>query len=120
MNNKEKALRACRQIVKRYREPDEDAYLYGSTCALCRLFFTVGCIPCPLADGESDEGCTKFNSYREIQDIIDIYFKEEAREAFSRRADVYEQHIIPILEKLPPERFTKRGWRFIEELDRSL
>ncbi len=97
---------------------------------------TRTCVGCPLASKTGEVGCTRFDSYDnahqdyirnmdrcegEDYDSIDMDtpivcgYKGEPSIHFLRRAMFFD-HLIPILSELPPERFTRAGWVFLDLL----
>ncbi len=114
--------RACRELAAKYREPEGEIFFTLGSCPLCKLHTRTAldsCRGCPLARKCGDEGCYEFNS----NDIAQEYHEEheeklEPNPAFEARAAFFDK-IIPILEKIPASRFTKKGWKYFNELDRS-
>lgn len=115
MTKKERTIKACRELAAKYRKPEGKEFFRYAECALCKisgkmLSYQDNCYGCPLADKNGQQGCGKFRTYRNALN--------EKRGAFNARAAFFDK-IIPILEKIPASRFTKRGWEYFSELDRS-
>ncbi len=111
MNKKERTIKAHRQLAEKYRSGKGRFFEVGY-CSLCLIHRLDGkCHSCPLANECGRMGCCDFMSY-------DAAVYRRSPEAFELRAQFHEK-IIPILEKIPAERFTRKGWTYFNELDRS-
>lgn len=122
---KQRTLKAVRDLEEKYRFPDGQEFFNADFCALCHIHNTGGvfylsrCIGCPLAAEDGQPGCMDFSTYLEAKIAHKrIEVSPRARRTFNARADFFKK-IYPILEAIPPERFTKRGWKYFNELDRS-
>lgn len=121
MTKKERTIKACRELAAKYRDPEERGFFMHITCTLCRIFkvrwlfwrwrYSPNCKGCPLARETGGMGCGSFKTYRAAS-------LSRSRDAFEARAAFFDK-IIPILEGIPASRFTKRGWKYFDELDRS-
>lgn len=129
MTKKERTIKACRELAAKYREPEGKTFFSTVSCPLCDIhegFYD--CIGCPLADDCGEDGCVEFTTYLEAAEVARVNgcFKiptpESAKmpiqRAFDARAAFFDK-IIPILEKIPASRFTRKGWEYFDELDRS-
>ncbi len=113
MTKKERTIKACRELAAKYRKPKGEVFFSYTECPLCSIPYNAlfdDCEGCPLADEDGERGCGKFRTYREAYSGYP--------EAYEARAAFFDR-IIPILEKIPASRFTKRGWKYFDELDRS-
>ncbi len=122
MTKKERTIKACRELAAKYREPEGKVFFDFGKCSLCVISGRSArdngdCLGCPMASsGKTTEwGCVDFTSYEEAV-CADRY--NEKNSAFEARAAFFDK-IIPILEGLPASRFTKRGWKYFEMLDRA-
>ena len=115
MNKKDRTIKAHRQLAEKYRSGEGEFFAIVS-CSLCLIHASYGgrrngCCGCPLANENGNTGCFYFKSYMRAYDT-------KTPESFDLRAQFHEK-IIPILEKIPAERFTRKGWTYFNELDRS-
>lgn len=116
MIKKERTLKACRELIEKYRHPKpEDVFFNCDCCPLCKIHLNTRaevrrCLGCPLADERAKADCKNFSSYNEA--VKAIFWKKCT---FEKRAQFFEK-IIPILEKLPAKRFTRRGWEFTGDI----
>ena len=122
MTKKERTIQACRELAAKYREPEGKVFFDFCECSLCMIHGRLArdngdCLGCPMASsGKMTEwGCVDFTSYEEAASA-DLY--NEKNPAFEVRAAFFDK-IIPILEGIPTSRFTKKGWKYFNELDRS-
>lgn len=118
--------KACRKLAAKYREPEGKVFFNYSECPLCQITvdaFCGDCRGCPLAYKNGTKGCGKFRTYRRAyarayeRYSFNLAFTPDVV-TFNARAAFFDK-IIPILEKIPAKRFTKKGWRYFDELDRS-
>lgn len=106
ISNKEKVIRAIKKLIK-------DRYTDGLdiACPLCSIF--SGCKGCPSACKGVSTGCEKqptfFAWLAHSKDKI-------LGPLVSKNRKVKWQKALPIIEKLPASRFTRRGWTFFYEL----
>lgn len=125
---KERTIKACRKTAEKYRNPWGRLFFLIADCALCDIHeFDSDCRGCPLANENGSEGCSDFKSYalaysdlRAISALNWDPFEPDwpRPNGFLVRAAFFEK-IIPILEEIPVERFTKKGWTYFKELDRD-
>ena len=110
-NNQELTIEACKYLVSKYRNAESKMGFFTSyTCPLCDIYpRPKDCIGCPLASEHGRCGCVEFASYKRAS------ARPFSKENFEARAQFFEK-IIPILEKLPPERFTKKGWKYTGDI----
>ena len=138
LTNKGKTIEACEILIQKYKSATLRTKLFShDVCPLCDIhLYSAGvyakCHGCPLADLNGEIGCLNFKSSRDLKDLKDlIAFSDSDREtgievtdlikfkeACQVRADFFKK-IIPILEEIDEKRFTKEGWTYFEELDRS-
>ena len=136
MTNKELTIQACKQISKKYREMKKiDGWFIRDNCPLCKIHYKTiwkrhrsdkRCTGCPLADMHADVGCLDFASAKELIIELNTWYDNDHKDldykhlvgAAKDRAEFYDK-IIPILEQIPEERFTREGWTYFEELDRG-
>ena len=133
LTNKSKTIEACEILIQKYESATLRTKLFShDVCPLCDIHhYSVGvyakCHGCPLADRDGWIGCLNFKSSRDLKDLIafsDSDREDEVtdlikfKEACQVRADFFKK-IIPILEEIDEKRFTKEGWTYFEELDRS-
>ncbi|KKM61140.1 hypothetical protein LCGC14_1534710 [marine sediment metagenome] len=115
MTKKERTIKACRELAAKYREPEgKGLFFRRDSCPLCLIHdpnYSAGCVGCPLADKGGDTGCIDFRTYKRANRCRTSY-------SYNARAAFFDK-IIPILEGIPASRFTKRGWKYFDELDRS-
>ncbi len=115
MTKKERTIKACRELAAKYREPKGETFFCDEHCPLCSIHYFPNrgvCFGCPLAKQYSTVGCSHFSTYQSANKV------SAPPEAFNARAAFFDK-IIPILEKIPASRFTKRGWEYFDMLDRS-
>jgi hypothetical protein len=79
-----------------------------SNCKFCIISKhynnAFNCPPCPFADEYQCMGC------EDARDILDsVYYWPSRRKYLNMR-------VIKCLEQYPDEQFTKRGWKYFEEL----
>jgi len=125
LSRKRLTIKACKKLSNKYRNPHGKYFFTRDVCPLCKIHFDkyYGCYGCPLADENGDIGCTEFKSFADAEEWLDLksnntYFFDptwEIPEEFIRRAEFFDK-IIPILEKIPKERFTPQGWTYFKEL----
>lgn len=116
MTKKERTIKACRELAAKYRNPEGKRFFHDEYCPLC-IIHLCGCEGCPLANEDGALGCYYFNSAKAAMKMS----KQTdcvPNPAFNARAAFFDR-IIPILEKIPASRFTKNGWKYFDELDRS-
>lgn len=131
MTKKERTIRACRELAAKYREPERKLFFIWEGCPLCYLHKpgkapVENCRGCPLASakGTFGAGCFGFNTTKKAMKLVGqghIGLRDESvivQKAFNARAAFFDK-IIPILEKIPAKRFTKKGWEYFNELSRS-
>lgn len=130
--NKEKTIAACRELIYKYRNPWGKTFCDMYSCPLCKIHAKcVGCVGCPLADREGGSGCCKYTSYKNTEyayysilnargyDLdfgVNVFPGSSGMPVppeFERRARFFE-NLVPVLEKLPSEQFTKKGWKFLD------
>ena len=127
---KNRTIEACRELADKYRNPKGKQFFFVGTCPLCRLYSKHtdqkdghnSCKGCFMADEYAGAGCCEFQSYIEaIDSITGIYRKENISEPtieFLNRANFFEM-VIPILEKIPSNRFTPSGWKYFDMISRN-
>ena len=131
MNKKERTIKACKELINKYRNPIGKEFFYSNSCPLCDIHykkhkFTIyPCKGCPLAAKHGFIGCFDFKTFIIAENKYDsnnLYnsnnLTETTLKAFEDRAKFFEK-IIPILEKYPNKRFTKNGWKYTEEINRD-
>jgi len=126
MTKKEKTIEACKQLAKKYRNPEGYQFFTPESCELCKLTTTTGnCIGCPMSTRQGRYGCIEFESFNdadvssyERMGLGNVYEEEEPTPEFIARAEFFDK-IIPILEKIPARRFTPSGFTYFKELDRN-
>ena len=112
MSNKRKTIAAVKELIALY-ETGKHVIGNSDTCPLCSIHLIdtawkrSSCRGCPLADKSGDIGCINFSS-----------FKAAASGNIQIRIEFHKK-ILPILEKLPPYRFTKKGWKHVAAIKRS-
>ena len=112
MTKKDRTIKAIKKMIKNYRKKERE-----NRCPLCEIHRNRDwkCKGCPMADQYSNPGCAHFNSYINMFSDIDHRFPREwLRRNFPDRADFHEHYLLPIVEKLPPEQFTKKGWKYLD------
>lgn len=134
MTKKERTIKACRELAAKYRKPEGEHFFRIDSCPLCPIhnigdYANGGCRGCPLSLNynavgyESDKcgaaGCNEFSSHLKAENYyFECRMPIKPNPAFEARAAFFDK-IIPIFEKIPASRFTKRGWKYFKELDRS-
>lgn len=113
MTKKERTIRACRELAAKYREPEGEKFFSYADCPLCLMHYCCG--GCPLANEDGFRGCGKFRTYQKA--VQHSQYNQRACKTFNARAAFFDK-IIPILEEIPASRFTKKGWKYFDELDR--
>ena len=120
--NKVRTLAACRALARKYRNPEGKVFFSVESCPLCTIhcaepFWGDYCSGCPLnKDPGGSSGCVEYASFDAAWKAWCIFGRMGHKgEAFEARAAFFDR-IIPILEALPPERFTKAGWEPIDEI----
>ena len=107
VKKKWRTIKACWELAAKYREPEGKEFFFTRSCPLCSIH--NNCLGCSMAD--HGLGCVRFKSY--------IYAQAaEGQKGFNARAAFFDK-IIPILEGIPASRFTKKGWKYFDEMDRS-
>lgn len=140
MTNKQRTIKACKELEKKYLDPYGKKFFKFTVCPLCdvhgrlSLWLFLTCRGCPLANESGGCGCLDFRSFRiaeysinresesieskSITEENDSMFSGVWKKAFKCRSNFFKR-IIPILEQIPVERFTKKGWKYFKELDRE-
>ena len=134
MTKKELTIKACKELAERYLlEKNILRWFSTDTCPLCTIHlvrellfdFSAICKGCPLASRDGSAGCVEFETYQKLfrlyppANVLNTYEKTQLfKEACQARARFYIK-IIPILENISEERFTKEGWIYFKELKRS-
>jgi len=128
MTKKEKTIKACKVLIERYKHPSGHKFFNSSSCPLCTIHYIcgdfMGCSGCPLSDKDGNQGCNYFETYKKAHTYYLRFLHcstndvKEAPKVFIDRAKFFEK-IIPILKKIPEKRFTKKGWVYFSELNRS-
>lgn len=130
-SNKDRTIQACRDLAEKYRNPNGKKFFNIDHCSLCKIHEESSsdseCRGCPLANKEGEMECLAFTSYKKANKALKkrvgkysiIYPNgRKVAVAFLRRAEFFEK-IIPILEKIPSKRFTKKDWTYFKELNRA-
>jgi len=106
-NKQERAIKACKKLVAKYRGAESKTGFFSRyTCPLCKVYTDPNkCYGCPLANQNGGSGCGDFATYKGAEE------ERFSKKNFEARAQFFER-IIPILEGLPEERFTKEGWKY--------
>ena len=134
MTKKERTIKACRELAAKYRKPEGRLFFCWLGCPLCHIHKPHPCTicdGCPLAETYSPPalhrpGCYQFRTAQNARKLVGDIYKGKGHkkqnhmtnDAFDARAAFFDK-IIPILEGIPAERFTKRGWKYFDMLDRS-
>lgn len=130
MSNKSRTIQACRDLAEKYRKPQGKDFFLAKSCNLCIIHAKLvedylNCHGCPLAEESGLAGCSGFRSNQNarralLPTALGITYSPNKRTSvhFYRRAEFFER-IIPLLEQIPASRFTKKGWKYFKELDRS-
>ena len=140
MTKKELTIRACRKLIQKYENTIKQKkvttrFFNYDDCPLCdihhlRRTYFQSCKGCPLANEQGNPGCLKFKTYEQLEDDYLVYYNEsifkdvrelvraQLNKSLQARADFHKK-IIPILENISEERFTKEGWIYFKELKRS-
>ena len=126
MTNKDRTILACWKLAEKYRKPQGEKFFLPGSCPLCKIHDRFTCKGCPLATETGKSGCWQFKSNIKAQaflskfdSLLNLYpAKNKTSITFISRAEFFEK-IIPILEKIPAKRFTKKGWTYFNELDRA-
>ncbi len=125
LTKKQQTINAHRALIKKYRNPVGQVFCTTSSCKLCLVHDHINkdCYGCPMSLEKGLMGCMDFQSYQNLGNIkyttlITKIPNKYQQEKLELRAQFHEK-IIPILEKIPAKRFTKRGWTYFDELDRS-
>ena len=130
MTKKERTIKACRELAAKYRKPEGEIFFLDKTCSLCTLHRTFHyCKGCPLSNERGELGCFHFASCKRARCVATerlFHMQSKVRHkdlkyiasAFNIRAAFFDK-IIPILEGIPASRFTTKGWKYFDMLDRS-
>ena len=129
MTNKERTIKACKDLIVKYRSPLGRVFFQYDECPLCDIHHISDrkCKGCPLANKEGWMGCIDFKSFDRAAAVMDIMISTiiydgrkltGALKRYETRAKFFEK-IIPILEAMPNKRFTREGWKFTEEILRK-
>ena len=123
-----RTIKACRELAAKYREPEGRCFFEIGHCSICDIHYKDDnwdrkCVGCPLANECGGGGCGHFASNYTAQEYLRSHQYNTDKiiltnPAFDARAAFFDK-IIPILDRIPAERFTKRGWKYFNELDRS-
>ena len=127
MTNKEKTIKAFKELIERYMRPIGQSFGHWDTCPLCEIFHVrrrklsrsrkstiKDCQGCPLADKNGEMGCINFESYPHVDaDSKFTPFSIKQLEALERRAKFFEKY-LPIIEKMPARKFTISGWSYFK------
>jgi len=116
MNKKQLTIRACQELAEKYRNPEGKEFFHSESCPLCPIH--ISCRGCPLQRKRGvGYGCVDFKTFKKAS-AAEAKSPLAQKRAFNARARFFDK-IIPILEKIPAARFTKKGWTYFEELDRN-
>ena len=136
MTKKEQTIKAWKELIEKHKKPVGRRFFHTISCPLCTIRQHIfGCNGCPLSNRDGLIGCTDFASYKNLKNLSKTercedgtmcfdsdYFcrqiNEKLNEAFNKIVESLEKY-LPVLEKIPAERFTKEGWTYFEELDRN-
>jgi len=128
MTNKDRAIQACRELAEKYRNPQGKRFFSVDNCNLCDIHFVLEksseekpCTGCPLSNEDQMGGCSEFESATKARkQLPGLHYPNSSKtdKTFIARAEFFDK-IIPILEKIPAARFTKSGWTYFKELDRT-
>ena len=130
MTNKEKTLIAIDELIKKYKETKlEHLSTTPTACPLCIIHrgrdiinFSSNCKGCPLVDNKGSMGCIEFKSFKNLENIMEEfkYYSENdlIYDAIQNRINFWN-YAKPLIEKHPNEHFTKKGWKYFNELDRT-
>ena len=127
MTNKRKTISACRQLIKKYENVNKNtSFFKHAECPLCDIHYIWldNCKGCPLANRNGTIGCPSFKTSRRVLELTEGFISsrrvinDELKKACQARADFFKK-IIPILENIKEERFTKEGWKYFNELNRN-
>lgn len=126
MTKKEQTIKACKELRKKYLNPQGRFFMDSNDCALCKIYNSVSfsCYGCPLStESFTNFGCTCFKTAKAVSRLASTkddnpYKRKTPNKAFIARADFFKK-IIPILRKIPARRFTPSGWTYFKELDRN-
>jgi len=135
---KERTIKAIKSLIKRYKDIleivqdilrivqsegiDSTSFMYTfgrkDHCPLCKIHFktNLDCKGCPQAGKYGNIGCVNTKSYT----ILDNYFKlsiEEKEEALINRIN-YHKKLLEIVKTKPDSQFTKKGWKYLKEIER--
>ena len=127
-----KIINALKLTVEKYKKG-----IFTTSIKDCYFCQAVGkrdyehsCGVCPMFGDSGLNGCSEFNSYEILRNIVeikkgkgsrptygggsDVIKSPETTKAFKNRIKFHEKYLLPLIESLPPERFTESGFRFIE------
>lgn len=110
MNNKERYIKACEQMIKRYQNITEDTPIGDiATCPMCKVSRvikgSIDCAPCPISEGKLGCGCILYSSYMDA-----VRARNKGYKVCIERVTFY-RNLLKIIKRLPPERFTKKGFK---------
>ena len=130
MNKKQRTIKACKELARKDRNPRGETFFNADSCPLCPIHHGgSNCQGCPLARKGGLIGCYRFKTYIEAKEAkvkfpdlsvtrVKSHQVKNIKSTFNARATFFDK-IIPILERIPASRFTKKGWRYFEELGRD-
>lgn len=127
MTYKERAIQACKNLAGKYMKPQGKVFFKGENCGFCDIYFDAFefryCKGCPFAKTSGKVGCIQFNTYKKASVYLGLntykYPKDLPTHKTFIMAAKFLEKIIPILEKIPKERFTPSGWTYFNELNRD-
>ena len=111
MNNKEKYIKACKQMIERYQNITKDTPIgVTNACPMCKVTGKTyeeggSCMPCPIYEGKSGYDCVIYSSYTDA-----IKARNKGYKVCIERVTFY-RNLLKIIKRLPPERFTKKGFK---------
>ena len=133
MTKKEETVRAFEELSFKYRHPLEEEFYNEDSCPLCKIHNKdgEGCIGCPLADKDGNMGCGDFASFKSARmsvtsinkGVLNTIFPSKKShpnisDSFIARAQFFEKY-LEVIKTIDAERFTNKGWKYFEEIDRN-
>ncbi len=141
MTNRDRYIKAHRELAAKYRDPYGEIFFIPNSCSLCRLASELNCETCTLLGPTalSNSSCQRFPTYslahRALSELADKFSNfrrfppknsikmghtgllKVALEAFEARADFHTK-VADLLETLPSKRFTKKGYIGFPEIQK--
>ncbi|KKN88694.1 hypothetical protein LCGC14_0245850 [marine sediment metagenome] len=109
MNKKDRTIKAIEYLIVEYKAHNYIPYI--TNCPLCILHrrhpFPKSCKGCPQACIEGGIGCILFDSYPKSPSSPTYQVAQDIRAAFHER-------LLKKIKRLPPSRFTIRGWKYLK------